>query len=146
MNAHNVTITAFVRENELAGGRLLYSRILPDAAVVEERLEPETEGGVFTEPLYVLKTVLSQQKQVEGFIRRMVDGLSERDLAEVRDNLKNRIDDDCSLYLRFDKKEFSAGNFVLRARDPVHVKIKLAAFPKNKINAVKTARVMLEAK
>lgn len=146
MNAHNVTITAFVRENELDEGRLLYSRILPDAAVEEERLEPETEGGVFTEPLYVLKTVLSQQKQVEGFIRRMADGLSERDLAEVKDNLENRIDGDCNLYLRFDKKEFSAGKFVLRMRDAVHVRIKIASFPRKKENAVKTARAMLEAK
>lgn len=146
MNAHNITLKAFFREGELAEGRLLYSRMLPEAAVVEERLEPETEGGVFTEPLYVLKTVLSKQKEIEGFTRKMVDGLSEGDLAEVRDTLENRIDDDCDLYLRFDKKEFSAGRFVLRARDPVHVKIKIAAFPKKKENAIKTARQMLEAK
>lgn len=143
MNAHNITLRAFFSGDELAEGRLLYGKILPDAAVEEEALEPETEGGVFTKPMYVLKTVLSKQKEVDGFVSRMLSGLSERDLAELRETIENRVDDDCSLYLRFDKKEFSNGRFSLRAKDAVQVKIKIAAFPKRKENAVKKAREML---
>jgi hypothetical protein len=143
MNAHNITFRAFFSGDELAEGRLLYGKILPDAAVDEEALESETEGGVFTKPLYVLKTVLSTQKEVGGFISNMLSGLSERDLAELRETVESRIDDECNLYLRFDKKEFSNGRFSLRAKDAVQVKIKIAAFPKKKINAVKTAREML---
>jgi RNA binding exosome subunit len=146
MKLHNITFSAFFKEDELESGRLLFKQLLPeDIATEEERLEPETEGGVFTTPLYALKSSITQQKQAEEFTAKLLSKLAPEDLQMLRETLPKRVDDDCNLYIRLDRKALSDGRYSIHTRDAVHVRIKLACFPKNKENALKIAQELLNA-
>ena len=139
-------MSAFFKENEREEGKILFKQFLPeDVAFEEELLEPETDGGVFTAPLYTLKAVISRQKQAEEYAITLFSKLSPEDWQAVQDSLPDRIDDDCNLYLRLDKKAFADGQIIIHTRDAVHVKIKLACFPKKKEVAVKIAQELMNA-
>ncbi|MBM3308848.1 MAG: hypothetical protein FJY77_01210 [Candidatus Altiarchaeales archaeon] len=141
MKVHNIQLRAFYSPEALEEGMHAFKQILPkEVEVKEEELEPEAEGGVFTKPLCVLTAFASKQSQVKELLARIVSGLSEEDLAELKKTLDLRVDDDCNLYLRLDKKALSEGRLSIKTRDAVHVKIKLACFPKKRENTLEIAR------
>ncbi|MFH1125691.1 MAG: RNA-binding domain-containing protein [Candidatus Altiarchaeota archaeon] len=145
MKVHNIRVRAFFRDENLDEGRMLFKRLLPEETTVcEEKLEPETEGEVFTTPLTALNAVISTQSLINEFIKKILSSLSDSDKEELKNTLQSRMDDDCSLYIRLGKKELQEGKFVLHTRDSVHVRIKLACFPKKKENALKIASELLE--
>jgi len=146
MKVHNITISAFFREDELEKGRQIFRQFLPeDAAFKEERLEPETDGGVFTTPLYTLKAVLNKPKQAEEFASTLLARLSPEDRKNLQDSIAERLDDDCDFYLRLDRRKLAEGKITLHTRSPIHVKIKIACFPRKKDAAVKIAQELLNA-
>jgi RNA binding exosome subunit len=147
MKVHNIYLRAFFKEEGLEDGKKIFNFLLPeDISIIEEKLEPESEGGVFNEPLFALKAVVSKQGEINDFIKKILLGLDDADLQELKDTLDSRIDDDCNLYIRVGKNKLLEGKIALHSRDPVHVRIKLACFPKKKQNALKIALELLENK
>lgn len=146
MKAHNISVKAFFKEENLEQGRLLFKELLPETAFEEERLEPEIDSGIFTKPIFILKAVISKQSQVDGLLKKIFSSLTESEKLELRNTIESRIDDECNLYLRLDKKALMQGKITLHTRDSVHVKIKIACFPKKKENAIKIALELLNPK
>jgi len=146
MKAHNIRVRAFFRQESLDEGRNILASILPKGAELrEERLDAETEGGVFTEPLYVLSAVVSKKGDVDSLIKKIFSRLGEADKRELKGSIDSRVDDDCNLYLRFDKKALAEGKFLLYTRDSVQVRIKMACFPKKREAAAAAALGFLNA-
>jgi hypothetical protein len=144
MRVQNISVRAFFKQDDLLDGRRMLSQLLPeDTVIAEEMLEPESEGGVFNEPLFALKAAVSKQSQVKQFINKLLSGLDSAEIQELRDTLESRIDDDCNFYIRLDKKKMLEGKLALHTRDPVHVRIKMACFPKKRADAVRIAGEIL---
>jgi RNA binding exosome subunit len=144
MKAHNIQLRAFYTPELLEEGKQAFKQILPkEVEVKEELLEPETEGGVFTKPLCVLTALVSKQSQVKELLKTIVSGLSVEDLSELKNTLDSRVDDDCNLYLRLDKKALTEGRLILHTRDAIQVRIKPACFPKKKEKALEVVRELL---
>ncbi|MDD5111658.1 MAG: RNA-binding domain-containing protein [Candidatus Altiarchaeota archaeon] len=143
MKVHHITVSGFFREEALAEGRRLLAGLLPEAELCEERLEPETDGCVFTTPLYSLKAVVSPAKKAELFLEKILGGLGVEGRKELANSLAARIDEDCNLYIMLGKKQLSEGKIALYTRDPIHLKVKLACFPKSMENALSIAQELI---
>ncbi|MFH1054993.1 MAG: RNA-binding domain-containing protein [Candidatus Altiarchaeota archaeon] len=145
MKAHHITVSVFAARQDVPKLSETLEAILPkDAAIDERAIEPETEGGVFMMELVELKSQLTRQKEVEEFATTLFKRLDDYDRRKILDNLESFVDDDCKLYIRLSKTEAKAGNIVLEYKDPIHVTVKLAAYPAKKENAVESARKMIE--
>jgi RNA binding exosome subunit len=143
MKVHHITVSGFFKEDALADGRNLMAGLLPEAEVCEEKLEAETDGCVFNAPLYSITAVVSPGKKAELFLKKILDGLGTAGRKELAATLQSRIDEDCNLYIRLGKKQLSEGRFALYTRDPIHLKIKLACYPKNMETALNIAQELI---
>jgi RNA-binding protein len=145
VNVHHVTLSAFC---DRAGAQSLsasLSAVLPaDSDIEEVVIEPETEGGVFLREMLELRCRLTKAKDVKEFTERLFRGLDEYDRRRIIERLADSIDDDCVLYVRLSKTEAAGGRFVLEGKDPIHVSLKLAAFPARKENAIAAAKELIE--
>lgn len=86
--------------------------------------------------------VLSARVDTADGMRAMIDRLRELDsMATVLGELDERIDDDCSLYLRLDKQAAFRGE--VRLGEGLLLRAKVEAYPARKATAVENAREAL---
>lgn len=111
--------------------------ILPDGiGVISGDVEAEGEAGIFTKRLTELSARIDGGKMGIMFIKSIMGGLDEYDRNWLRENALNCIDDDCNMYIRLSKEDARMGRYVLESRDCIHVRLKLAAYPKKRENAL----------
>ncbi len=144
MKAHHVTVTAYASPGDVEELRGTLEELLPEDTEVEENtLEPEEEGGVFTQELIELKAVVKKQKRIREFTEKVLGSLDEYD-RRLAEEIESCVDDSCNLYLRLSKQEAADGNVVLESKDPIHVRFKIAAYPAKKENALKVVEELLK--
>ncbi|TKX60133.1 RNA-binding protein [Halorubrum sp. SS7] len=86
--------------------------------------------------------VLSARVERADEMRHVLDRLSElEDLDRVLDELDERVDDNCALFLRLDKQAAFRGD--IRLGPGVTVRTKVEAYPAKKEKAVANARETL---
>jgi RNA-binding protein len=145
VKVHHITVSIFCSREAAASQKELLKTVLPpDAAIEENVLEPETEGGVFTKEIVEIKAKLTKQPDIKSFAKKVLEGLDEYDRRKIKENLPDYVDDECCLYLRLSKSEAQGGRIVLEYKDPIHVTFKLAAYPANRENALKSASELLD--
>ncbi|MFB6084654.1 MAG: RNA-binding protein [Halorientalis sp.] len=87
--------------------------------------------------------VLSARVERADEMRHVLDRLSDLDDARrVVDELDERVDDNCSLFLRLDKQAAFRG--AVRLGDGLTLRAKVEAYPATKEQAVENAREALE--
>ena len=87
--------------------------------------------------------VLSARVERADEMRHVLDRLSDLDTAQqLADELDERVDDNCSLFLRLDKQAAFGGD--VRLGDGLTVRAKVEAYPATKEKAVENAREALE--
>ena len=141
---HYVAVSLFSRMDGIEQGKTLLLGLLPkDTLLAEKLLEPEVEGGVFTEPLYELSAKIFGGSGLK-FLEGLLSSLDDYDFNSILEKKSLYFDDDCNFYLRLSKKEVAAGNVVFDSKDSIHVKAKIAAYPAKKENALKVLDELLE--
>lgn len=86
--------------------------------------------------------VLSARVETADAMRAVIDRLRELDSMErVLGELDERVDDDCSLYLRLDKQAAFRGE--VRLGEGLLLRAKVEAYPARKATAVENAREAL---
>jgi RNA binding exosome subunit len=87
--------------------------------------------------------VLSARVERADEMRHVLGRLSDLDTAQqLADELDDRVDDNCSLFLRLDKQAAFRGD--VRLGDGLTVRAKVEAYPATKEKAVENAREALE--
>jgi RNA binding exosome subunit len=88
--------------------------------------------------------VLSARVENADGIRQVLDAVGTADeLARVRSELDERVDENCSLFLQFDKQAAVRG--AVRLGDGITLRAKVEAYPATKDAAVENARDALPA-
>ena len=137
MKIHHLKARIFSSPEDMEKNRETLKKLLPeDAEINEQLISPELEGGVFTQPLYDLSARLSG-KTAEEFLRKILSSLDQYDFSLLSEKKTMFVDDECNLYLRLSRKEAEQGSMVFDSKDPVHITVKLAAYPAKKENALK---------
>ncbi len=137
---HNLSYRAFVygTENE-EKVREAISTLLPTAQPLKEITE-----GYHKNQVIILQGKIAKKREIKDFLgklRNLNPSLKKRILRELED----RIDSRGNLFLRFDKQRAYLGDMKLVEHgDAIHLKLKIAAYPARKEEALKVARQIFE--
>lgn len=94
--------------------------------------------GHYGNPIAVFRAVVEDSKHIDAFWGRVKEA---GELDAILETLGSRIDEDCQIYLRFDKQEAYLGRIRLADHDDVvSVKGKVAAYPAKRERALEAAR------
>lgn len=130
-------------------------RVHCHATEVEERVQqafasvsgvesPEVSKtqGHHANPITIFTASLKDAGDIDAFWRRVREA---GELDAILKTLDRRIDDDCQLYLRFDKQEAYLGRLRLADHDDViSVRGKVAAYPARRERALEAAASYLK--
>lgn len=102
--------------------------------------------GHYGNPIVVFEARIDQRKELKELWRAILMKMGEAALSDLRKAVKERIDESCFLYLRFDKQCASGGRLVLtELGESIHVKLKVKSFPAKREVAVAKVMDFLEA-
>jgi hypothetical protein len=106
----------------------------------ETELDRAESTGYHGDRIVVLSTRL---ENADG-VRHVLERLTELpDFEQVLEELDERVDDNCSMFLRLDKQAAFRGD--VRLGDGITLRSKVEAYPAKKAAAVENARSALEA-
>jgi len=133
---HNISYRVFVygTENE-EKVREAIKTLFPNSS-------PQTDitEGYFKNPVLILHDKITRNRSIKEFVK-LLDNLDSQVKKRILNKLDSKMDDKGNLFLRFDKQRAYIGNLkVIEHGDAIHVKIKIAAYPAKKENALRLAR------
>jgi RNA binding exosome subunit len=111
-------------------------KFLPEELAVE-RVESEGFNGDRI-------VVLSARVENADDVRHVLDELAAIDLDEIRTELEERVDENCSLFLRLDKQAAYGGRVERGAG--LELRAKVEAYPAKKEAAIENAAAALESR
>jgi RNA binding exosome subunit len=88
--------------------------------------------------------VLSARVENADDVRHVLDRIADIDLDEIRTELEERIDENCSLFLRLDKQAAYGGR--VEQGEGLELRAKVEAYPAKKAAAVENAADALESR
>ncbi|WP_456366800.1 RNA-binding protein [Thermococcus sp.] len=140
LRAHHVRLTAFVQATEseesvLEAMATFVPEEIPDEDVL---LDVEEVRGFFGNPIKVVNVEIKRSRAVRAFLRHFRELLSEGDREYLLEHLDEKVDEEGTFYVRFNKQKAYLGEVeVDEGPDVVQVRIKVKAFPMRKEAVVK---------
>jgi RNA binding exosome subunit len=133
---HNLSYRAFVYGTESEEKvREALKTLLP--SVVPEK---EITEGHHKNQVLILQGKTSKNTEIKMFLEKLRN-LSLHDKKMILKGLEDRMDSRGNLFLRFGKQSAYLGDLKLVAHgDTLHIKMKIAAYPAKKEEALKVAR------
>lgn len=106
--------------------------IREESKLIEE-LQAEGHHG---NPITILSVQLKKKADCLSFARFVRDNFSEEDVAKLREEMSERLDDDQVFHLRFDKQAAYLQQVKLtNSSDAITAKVKIETYPKNREKA-----------
>lgn len=132
---HYIDVRAFCYETEdEALVREALQTLLPPDVV----LEREETTGHLGDRILVLSARVEMADEIRHVLERIRDS---PDVGQVRHELTDRIDEDCSFHLHLDKQAAAQGR--VRLGDGIALRAKVEAYPAERETAVQNAREAL---
>jgi hypothetical protein len=137
---HNVTVSVFMAEDEdTADAYAIFYALLPDIDFEKEKVSVEIAKaeGFDHKIIYFCSLKTHKQRHNKLVVETVFAALSKQDRQKLYRERESRMDDEGSFYLRLEKNALQEGLYRLTDEgDCFHMKIKLAAYPKTKENAL----------
>lgn len=133
---HNISYRVFVygTENE-EKVREAIKTLFPNSSP-----QTDTTESYFKNIVLILRDKITKKREIKEFIKTLKQ-MDENSKRRLLNELNNKMDDKGNLFLRFDKQRAYLGDLkIIEHGDSIHVKIKIAAYPAKKENAIKLAR------
>jgi len=137
---HNLSYRAFVygTENEEKVREAL-STLLPTAQPTKEITE-----GYHKNQVTILQGKITKKREIKDFLEKL-GSLKPSSKKRILRELEGRMDDRGNLFLRFDKQRAYLGDLkIVEHGDSLHLKLKIAAYPARKEEALKIARQIFQ--
>ena len=100
--------------------------------------------GYHANPIIVMEAELKQNKDCKYLVDRIREHLGPAGISQLAAELENRVDDNCNLYIRFNKQEAYLGKLMTTTKsDSILVRIKIKAYPARPEKAIQIARSLL---
>ncbi|WP_457741295.1 RNA-binding protein [Thermococcus sp.] len=147
LKAHHVRLTTFIQATEDEDKVLeAIGTFIPEEIDDEDVIfDIDETTGFFGNPIKVVNVEIKRSKAVRAFLRHFKELLDENAKRYILDNLEEKVDDEGTLYIRFNKQKAYLGEVeVDEGADVVQVRIKVKAFPMRKETVVKAVREWLE--
>ena len=146
LKAHHVRLTTFVHATEDEDKVLeAVGTLIPEEIDDEDvHFEVEETTGFFGNPIKVVNVEIKRSKAVRAFLKHFRELLDEDARRYILENLDEKVDDEGTLYVRFNKQKAYLGEVeVDEGGDTIQVRIKVKAFPMRKETVVKAVREWL---
>ncbi len=146
IRAHHVRITTFIQATEDEDKVLeAVGTFIPEEIEDEDvTLDVDETTGFFGNPIKVVNVEIKRSKAVRKFLDHFRELLSEEDRRYILENLDEKVDEEGTLYVRFNKQKAYLGEpEVDEGGDTIQVRIKVKAFPMRKESVVKAVREWL---
>ncbi len=118
--------------------QVIPSAVLDEVEPVQQRLE-----GHYKNPITLIKIRLYNKKQIKTTVQNIFSRLEEAQRKTLQSELDKQVDEDGSLYLRFNKQEAFMGRIRLGHADPIRVQMKLSLPRKQREKILDTYREMI---
>ena len=106
----------------------------------DESFDVDISEGLHGNPITVIDANLTHNKEYERLFRNIGEG----SLRTVLEEIEQRVDDDCILYMRLDKQKAVQGVYeISHSGDVISITAKIVAHPAKKEIAVKNAKEYL---
>ncbi len=135
MSIHNITLRAKASATESE------ERVKTALSIFlfDGEIEIINTEGHFGNPITILLARI-KGKNCNRFIEHLKANLSEQELNRLRNELCERMDDDCSLHIRFDKQAAYIGKVQLATTTAtIATDIKIKAYPAKREKAIEVA-------
>lgn len=137
---HNLSYRAFVygTESEEKVREAIFT-LLPTAQPLKEITE-----GYHKNQVIILQGKTTKKREIKDFLEKL-HSLKPSAKKRILRELEDRMDDRGNLFLRFDKQRACLGDLKLVEHgDALHLKLKIAAYPARKEEALKVAQKIFE--
>ena len=112
--------------------------------IFENKTDIINTDGHFGNPISIFIATI-RSNDCNRFIELLRSKLPEQDLQRLKNEIYDRVDDDCVLHIRFDKQAAYGGSAQLATRgDTISIEIKLRAYPARREKAIAVAENMLK--
>ena len=96
---------------------------------------------------HIITVIFEKARHVRYGVDTLFDKLTSDQINELHDQLDTRLDEECHFFIRFEKKAFLNGKFVLtQSGDCIHFMLSVAAYPSRKENDLPIVEKYLNAK
>jgi len=137
---HSVNISVFVHATEEEDKVLnVLKRFLSEDAKVQK----EHATGHFRNPIDILTVKITKPRDTAKFLDLIRQNFSKDDIHKILNDLNRYVDDEGVLFIRINKQEAARNSFKLGKKDPILVRVKIAAYPARKEKALEVARGLL---
>jgi len=146
LKAHHVRLTTFIQATEDEDKVLeAIATFIPEDIDEEDVLfDIDETTGFFGNPIKVVNVEIKRSKAVRTFLKYFKELLSEEDRRYLLEHLDEKVDEEGTLYVRFNKQKAYLGEVEIdEGADVVQVRIKVKAFPMRKEAVVKAVREWL---
>ncbi len=146
LRAHHIRLNTFVHATEDEDKVLeAIKTFIPDGIDDEDILfRVDETTGFFGNPIKVINVEIKRSKAVKMFLKHFKEILDENAKEYILKNLDEKVDEEGTLYVRFNKQKAYLGNVEIdEGADVIQLKIKVKAFPMRKETVVKAVREWL---
>ena len=147
IRAHHVRITTFIQATEDEDKVLeAIATFIPDEIDDDDVLfDVDETTGFFGNPIKVVNVEIKRSRAVRAFLDHFRELLSEEDRRYLLEHLDEKVDEEGTLYVRFNKQKAYLGEPEIdEGGDTIQVRIKVKAFPMRKEAVMKAVREWLE--
>ena len=139
---HNIAVEAFLYPTEDPKKvRKALSLVLPDNA----RPKSEEVDSFYGPKIAKLTFWTDKAADIKAVLQKITASLSKEDRETIVNTLDERMDENGSLFLRFNKQKAYNGKLVLDYKgDPIKAVVKIASFPANLNNMKYNAKIIFE--
>ncbi len=139
MNLHNITFRAIVAATE-SEDRV---KTALSFFLFDDEVNAIATEGHFGNPITILQSQVRGKKCAQ-FIELLKSKLPEHELARLKNECCERIDDDCCFHIRFDKQAAYKGIVRLATTtDTISAELKIKAYPARREKAIEAAEAIL---
>jgi len=148
MIAHTLIIEVFVLPGEdIKTIKEKFLGLFPFELEEEEiPLEQKTAIGFNEQKIKIFRVTLSKRRYIKKFLLDLIENLEKETKNVILNQAERRLDENFNFFLRFDKNRLlNEKEYRLTERgNCIFIKFKIAAFPKNKENALAIIKELLE--
>jgi len=105
--------------------------IFPEDVKEQIKLKAKRTESHYKQPIIVISSTLKHTKSCEATFDYILGTLTKQEKKKIAGTLDLRIDEQCTLYLRFDKQSAFLGKISLYdGPDPISINIHFRAYPR----------------
>ncbi|HIH31623.1 TPA: hypothetical protein HA235_02850 [Candidatus Woesearchaeota archaeon] len=143
--AHTIILTVFVKPEDIILDESINKKInecIRKMLVIdydkEQVLKITEAGGFENRKIIIYELSIHKESHTNQFISNLMKSLTIEQKQYLISDKHERLDEELGFYLRLDKKALLEGKYLITdSGECFHIKMTIAAFPKNRENALK---------